>query len=55
MMDKELEIPLYSHQGSFDGRRNWRGERNLSDWEFREGEAYPQVTERIRQVFDASL
>ena len=19
MMDKELEIPLYSHQGSFDG------------------------------------
>ena len=54
-MNKELEIPLYSYQGSFDGRGSWRGERTLSDWEFREGEAYPQVTERIRQVFDASL
>ena len=55
MMNKMLEIPLYSHQGSFDGRRNWRGERTLNGREFREGEAYPQVTERIRQVFDASL
>ena len=54
-MNKTLEIPLYSHQGSFDGRRNWRWERTLNDREFREGEAHPQVTERIRQVFDASL
>ena len=55
MMNKMLEIPLYSHQGSFDSRRNWRGERTLSNREFREGKAHPQVTERIHQVFDASL
>lgn len=55
MMNKELEIPLYSSQGSFDGRRNWRGAKTLNNRKFREGKTYPQVTERIRQVFDASL
>ena len=52
-MDKELEMQLYSSSRLF----LWSGklERTLSDWEFREGEAHPQATERIRQVFDASL
>ena len=50
-MDKELEMQLYSSSRLFLWSEKL--ERTLSDWEFRE--AHPQATERIRQVFDASL
>jgi len=53
MMDKELEMQLYSSSRLFLWSEKL--ERTLSDWEFREGEAHPQATERIRQGFDARL